>query len=1003
MKLKITFLSLCASFFMNAQILNPIVSNSDDLPGTTFKLNIDDFKRNVNTNRKKSEKISSQSIVLTLIDGTKKEFILSENNLLNRKLDHIVTFDGYSKDRKDKIKLTLVGNEISAMVKSGTGYYIIEPYKTQKGEYRIYNSFEMFGEKFTCGTDENDFKESLEAVAKGLNVQKSATGFPYGSSLKTFRMAVATTGEFTTALGNQDAALGELVAMMNLINQIYESELSISFTLIDKTTNKTLIFTDGTTDPFTVDPSFASAANSQSGFDIMNTNGTLPYADYDIGHTFNIMPGAGGSAQGQAGPRPCTASLKARAWSQWTLSMPKSLSANLIVHEMGHQFGAGHTYNAIGGTPSSPTFCTSGWNSAAATEPGSGSTIMAYKNNCTTPNDQTNTGNNGLNYFHAKSIDQILNTLAVSSTCYTTVAVNNTPPSANPGNTAISIPKNTPFKLKGIASDAEDTNLSYTWDQVDVATANDKGAFGSTINGSGGYSAVNSTTAPLFRSEQSTTTTERYFPKIKFVLNNQNNPPVNEAEALPLVARTMKMRFTVRDNSVISGGADSDQVVVTVTNQGPLAVTYPNSNVTVNAETNINVTWDVNQTNVLKNTVNVLLSTDGGDTFPYVLASNVPNNGTAAVTLPFVPYTSKARIKVTAVINDYAEFFDVSDTNFIISSNCNAFQTIMVENPKVITAIQGSSQSNLDLVPQTPSNDTYNSKTLTFDAANMTANSWYIFNQAQTAPYLLNSSSSMLPLKFKATETGSYTLSYPSPSGVAVTLYKGTQTGTANFLTSNAVYSGTGTSFTYYRTFTVNLEKGAEYFMTSRNLSSTPAGSSVVLSINGPGQFYDTVSVPAGVSFTYAAINTTTNTIIATSSTANFTTLPVGTYTVQGISFTGAESALVNKTIAELNQAKVCYQLSRNNITLNITSVLSTKELSKKTIGLVPNPVKDFLQVYSDEKITHYEIYDISGRLMESNTLNNSVINFTKFETGVYMLKLLNNKTLIHQSKVIKK
>ncbi|PRB04941.1 hypothetical protein CQ046_06610 [Chryseobacterium sp. MYb7] len=1003
MKLKITFLSLCASFFMNAQILKPSGLSSDDLPGTTFKLNIDDFKRSVNTNRKNSEKISNQSIVLTLIDGTKKEFILSENNLLNRKIDNIVTFDGYSKDRQDKIKLTLVGNEISAMVKSGTGYYIIEPYKTNKGEYRIYNSFEMFGEKFMCGTDENDFKESLEAVAKGLNVQKSVSGFPYGSSLKTFRMAVATTGEFTTALGNQDAALGELVAMMNLINQIYESELSISFTLIDKTTNKTLIFTDGATDPFTIDPSFASAANSQSGFDIMNTNGTLPYADYDIGHTFNIMPGAGGSAQGQAGPRPCTASLKARAWSQWTLSMPKSLSANLIVHEMGHQFGAGHTYNAVGGTPSSPTFCTSGWNSAAATEPGSGSTIMAYKNNCTTPNDQTNTGNNGLNYFHAKSIDQILNTLAVSSTCYTSVAVNNTPPSANPGNTAISIPKNTPFKLKGIASDAEDTNLSYTWDQVDVATANDKGAFGSTINGSGGYSAVNSTTAPLFRSEQSTTTTERYFPKMKFVLNNQNNPPVNEAEALPLVARTMKMRFTVRDNSVISGGADSDQVTVTVTDQGPLAVTYPNSNVTVNAETNINVTWDVNQTNVLKNTVNVLLSTDGGDTFPYVLASNVPNNGTATVTLPYVPYTTKARIKVTAVINDYAEFFDVSDTNFIISSNCNAFQTIMVDNPKVVTAIQGSAQANLNLVPQTPSNDTYNSKTLTFDAANMTANSWYIFNQAQTAPYLLNASSSMLTLKFKATETGSYTLSYPSPSGVAITLYKGTQTGTANFLTSNAVYSGTGTSFTYYRTFTVTLEKGVEYFMTSRNLSSTPAGSSVVVSINGPGQFYDTVSLPAGVSFTYAAINPTTNTIIATSSTGNFTTLPVGTYTVQGISFTGAESALVNKTIAELNQAKVCYQLSRNNITLNITSVLSTKELSKKPIGLVPNPVKDFLQVYSDEKITHYEIYDASGRLMESNTMNNSAINFTKFKTGVYMLKLLNNKTLIHQSKVIKK
>jgi hypothetical protein len=1003
MKLKITFLSICASFFMNAQILNTNGLSSDDLPGTTFKLNIEDFRRSVAINRENSKKVSGQSIVLTLIDGTKKEFILSENNLLNRRLDNIITFDGYSKDKQEKIKLTLTGNEISAMIKSGKGYYIVEPYKTKKGEYRIYDSFEMFGEKFTCGADENDFKESLEAVAKGLNVQKSVSGFPYGSSLKTFRMAVATTGEFTAAFGNQDAALGELVAMMNLINQIYESELSISFSLIDKTVNKTLIFTDAATDPFTVSPSFASAANSQSGFDTMNTNGTLPYADYDIGHTFNIMPGTTGSAQGQAGPRPCTASLKARAWSQWTLSMPKSLSANLIVHEMGHQFGAGHTYNAVGGTPSSPTFCTSGWNSAAAVEPGSGSTIMAYKNNCTTPNDQTNTGNNGLNYFHAKSIDQILNTLAVSSTCYTSVTVNNTPPSANAGNTAISIPKNTPFKLKGIGSDAEDTNLSYTWDQVDVATANDRGAFGSTINGSGGYSAVNSTTAPLFRSEQSTTTTERYFPKMKFVLDNQNNPPVNEAEALPLVARTMTMRFTVRDNSVVSGGADSDQVVVTVTNQGPLTVTYPNSNVTVDAETNINVTWDVNQTNVLKNTVNILLSTDGGDTFPYILASDVPNNGTATVALPFVPYTDKARIKVTAVINDYAEFFDVSNTNFIINSDCNAFQTIMVENPKVITAIQGSPEANLNLLPQTPSNDTYHSKTLTFDAANMSPSSWYIYNQTQTAPYLLNSSASMLPFRIKVTETGNYTLSYPSPSGVAVTLYKGNQTGTSNFLTSNAVYSGTGTSFTYYRSFNVNLEKGAEYFVTTRNLSSTPAGSSVVLSINGPGKFYAIVDAPAGVNFTYAAINTATNTIIATSSTANFTTLPVGTYTVQGISFTGAESTLLNKSIAELDQAKACYQLSKNNITLHITSTLSTREPDKKQIGLVPNPVKDYLQVHSDEKITHYEIYDISGRLMENNTMNASEINFSKFKTGVYMLKLLNGKTLIHQSKIIKK
>ena len=139
-----------------------------------------------------------------------------------------------------------------------------------------------------------------------------------------------------------------------------------------------------------------------SGFNTLNTNGTLAYSLYDIGHTFHVI--TSGGAQGQAGTQPCTNSSKARAWSQWTLTLPKSITANLIVHEMGHQFGAGHTYNAVGGSTGSPTFFSFVWSSVSAVEPGAGTTIMSYGNNCTTPNNQTNTGNNGLNYFNAKSL-----------------------------------------------------------------------------------------------------------------------------------------------------------------------------------------------------------------------------------------------------------------------------------------------------------------------------------------------------------------------------------------------------------------------------------------------------------------------------------------------------------------------------------------------------------------------------------------------------------------------
>ncbi|WP_347218386.1 reprolysin-like metallopeptidase [Chryseobacterium sp.] len=999
MKLKITFLSVCASFLMNAQVLDKNELGTDRLPGTTFKFNVENLKRSIEINRKKTEKISNQSITLPLIDGSRQEFILSENNLLSTRLDNIITFDGYSKDRRSKIKLTLAGDKITAMIKSDAGYFIIEPYKTQSGEYRIYHSFEMFGNKIQCGINNSSLKESLDAMTGKLNIQKSVTSFPYGNTIKTFRMAVATTGEFTTAFGNQDAALGELVTVINLVNQIYESELSISFRLVDKTINKSLIFTDAATDPFTVNTLFASADNAQSGFDIMNTNGTLTSAEYDIGHTFNILPGDVIGAQGQAAPQPCNAPIKARAWSQWIRSAPKSVIANLVVHEMGHQFGAGHTFNAM--AEGSPLSCTDEWNGISAVEPGGGSTIMGYGTNCVFPVDQTNTGKNNLDYFHAKSLDQILNTLKFNSTCYSSAAVSNTPPIANSGNTAISIPKNTPFKLKGIGSDAEDLHLSYTWDQVDVATVYDKGAFGSTINGLAGYPATASATAPLFRSEQSTKTTERYFPKMRFVLDNQNIPPVNEAEALPQVPRIIKMRFTVRDNSLVSGGVDSDQVLVTVTDQGPLAVSSPNTNISVNSGAAMNVTWNVNQTDVLKNTVNILLSTDGGATFPYTLASGVPNNGSAAITLPSVIYTDKARVKVTAVINDFAEFFDVSDTNFTINSDCHVFPSVIIEKANEITAVQGTAEANLNLQPQTPSHNTYNSKSLDFFATNMISLPWYIFNNSSTTPHFIIGSTKQLPVKFKVTETGNYALSWPYLSTMSIAVYKN-QITEANFIGSNSVYLGPGINYSGLAQFSAKLERGVDYYLVAKNTYGVSIGQSVPMSINGAGQFYDIIDSPAGINYTYVAINTATNSIAGTSSTANFTTLSLGTYIVHGISYTGAESSLLNKTIAELNQTGICYQLSQNNISLKITTTLTTKEFTKKQIGIAPNPVKDILNVESDEKITHYEIYEISGRLIDRNVMSGSQISFSRFKTGVYMLKLLNHNTLIHQSKIIK-
>ncbi|HCA08024.1 reprolysin-like metallopeptidase [Chryseobacterium sp.] len=997
MKTKLTFFLLIVfNIFWGQNI-----SKETSLPGSVFPFDFQRFETQFQSSRLKKEKISKVWINIPAENGKSIRFNLSENNLTEQRLNSILTFDGVSEDRSSSLKLSVFKDHFNAIIKNDEGYFIVEPYKTSPGEYRIYNAFSTFDERFTCGVEENDVIKELAVVKQSLN-SKSAVNFPFGNQIRKFRLAVATTGEFTQAFaGNTDDALAEAVNMVNLINKIYESEVSVTFGLIADTTNKTLIFTDPATDPFTVDPSFASAANSQTGFNTLNTNTTLVYNKYDIGHTFNIL--SSGGAQGQAGPQPCNNTSKSRAWSQWALTMPKGIVAGLIAHEMGHQFSAGHTYNAVGGSSGSPTFCTSGWNAAAAIEPGGGSTLMGYSTNCSTPNNQTNTGNNNLSYFNAKSLDQILAYLQTPANCYTIVASINQAPSANAG-VDITIPKNTPFKLKGIASDPNDSSLSYTWEQADVATANDKGAFGSTITGTGGYTAVNSTTAPLFRSEQTVSTTERYFPKMQFVLNNQNNPPTNDAEALPLVARNMKFRFTVRDNNATNGGLDSDEIIVTVSNNGPLTVSYPNATgISVASNANMTVTWDVNNTNTIKSNVDILLSIDGGVSFPYTLGSNVLNNGSYSATIPYIPSTDKARVKVVGVINPNAEFFDVSDNNFTITSDCAAYSTYITPQTAT-TAISGSPASNLNMTAPPAADAAYTSKTFVYNVGTSTNNVIVYSNSGMTAPVSASSNSVTNTFKFRVTETGSYVFS--KSSGFLITsVHSGSPATLANFLTSNAYYNGSNyTSVTSAKAVVLN--EGVDYYFVISNFSNPANATSYTLTSAGPGSLYETATTPAGYSYTFVAINNSTGKIQAVSPTANFTSLPAGTFTVKGISYisTANVSSFVGKSVSELVALNICLNESKNSRVLTLTSSLGTKEYQNVSdIKIVPNPVKDILSVITDKQVTHYELYDISGRNMTGKKKYSGNINFTEYSAGSYVLRLFDKDGLIYTTTVIKK
>jgi hypothetical protein len=146
----------------------------------------------------------------------------------------------------------------------------------------------------------------------------SIAPFPVGSQLRVYRMAAAATGEMVTSFGGQAQAKDKIVEILNAANLIYETEASIRFMAISQTTDSPypLLFTNGASDPFTVDSSFASAGNSQLGFNALNGNASLLYNQYDVAHTFNSYTSSNSATwarfyqptyyvRGQAGGTPC--------------------------------------------------------------------------------------------------------------------------------------------------------------------------------------------------------------------------------------------------------------------------------------------------------------------------------------------------------------------------------------------------------------------------------------------------------------------------------------------------------------------------------------------------------------------------------------------------------------------------------------------------------------------------------------------------------------------------
>jgi subtilisin-like proprotein convertase family protein len=553
-----------------------------------------------------------------------------------------------------RITTTVFGLHVMASTSEGTFY--IDPYTKDLSNYIVYEKSKLTTTR-TRQCLVEDTPESTEGLRMSAESMLASDG-----KFRTYRMAMACTVEYaafhiTAANLNNAAPLAmrkaAVLAAMNVtvarLNQVYERDLAVTLQLVPN--NDVIIFV--TSDTFNNDNAEVLIDQSQN---VINAN--IGAANYDIGHT--VSTGGGGLAQS---PSVCLTG-KARGITGSPSPVGDPFDIDFVAHEVGHQFGASHTFNGIGGN------CTAGTRSPNyAVEPGSGSTIMAYAGICDVVNIQPNSDA----HFHAVSIAQIMNHITGAGNCVAGVNNNNTPPVANAG-ANYTIPKGTAFILKGSATDANGDTLTYCWEQTDTQVSTQP--------------PVNTSTGgPNFRSNPPSTSPNRYMPSFADVMDGNLTPTW---EVVPNVARTLNFALTVRDNRIPNGGqTHRDDMTVTTANVGPFRVTYPDqTHVDLGAGSTQTITWDVAGTTangINTSLVNILISTDNGQTFT-TLKANTPNDGSEEVLLPSTP-APFCRIMVEAVGNIYYALSKSFAMNYTVEVNCQSYTS--TPNSTISTNPQG--------------------------------------------------------------------------------------------------------------------------------------------------------------------------------------------------------------------------------------------------------------------------------------------------------------------------
>ncbi|NSL87629.1 T9SS type A sorting domain-containing protein [Chitinophaga sp. Mgbs1] len=998
----------------------------------------------------------STIISLPNADGALEQFEISEASnfdpALQARFPEIRAFSGKGiTDQHATLKLSVSPQGIQTTVfRAGKANEFIEPYSA---DHKVYMVFKKHPKTlpWKCSTPEH--KMAADISKQLPDVTARSTG-----DLKILRLAQSVTAEYSNYFGATSASQVSLVlaavnATLTRCNGIYERDLAIHLNLVSGNTN--VFYYNPSTDPYSAASSGAGGAwNSE----LQNTlNSVIGAANYDIGHLFGAS-GGGGNA-GCIGCI-CVDNSKGSGFTSPADNIPQgdNFDIDYVVHEVGHQLGANHTFSM------------SNEGTGVNVEPGSGITIMGYAG--ITSQDLAP---HSIDMYHAASIAQIQANLA-GKTCPVTINIsaNNATPVANAGGN-FTIPISTPFALTGTATDANASDvLTYTWEQNDNAT--------SAQTGSASVASATKASGPNWISYAPGTSPVRYFPKLATILAGGliTGPlPGGDAgantEALSSVSRTLRFRFTVRDNAPFSavapvsvGQTNFADMTVTVSNtSGPFAVTSPNTNVSWAGNSSQNITWNVaNSTTAPVSCANVKISisTDGGTTFSTLVAST-PNDGSEAVTIPNTP-TTTARIKVEAVGNI---FFDISNTNFTITSGsgCAApgglTASAITTTTATIgwTAASGAVSYDVDYKATSSSAWINVATATTATSANLTGLTTGTVYDYRVRTNCASGSSSYSAAQFTTTSTGTcnapaglnstgVTASGASVSWGAVsgavsydvdykTNASGTWTSAATGTTATSVNLSGLTSATLYDwRVRTNCSGGNSTYATAQFTTLTSSGCANTLDNATNGTTAGAATIPFNTDVTglinpsgdvdhYKFVITTRGTI-----TITLRTLP-GDYDLKLLNSAGSQVAIsqaagtsnetISRTVAPgtyyaqvygysgASSATTCYTLRVQLGTATRGNDIAEENEEKfaekgEKVEVFPNPVNNImnLNLTGFKGKADVRLFDTKGHLVlfREVSMANSQLDISALPAGIYIMRVKNGVREVYVKKIIK-